>query len=68
MSRTRFAGAAAVVIIAQIRRVAQELVDQIAVGTMELHAIEPGTLGVFSCVAIARRQGAASRPAAVAGR
>jgi hypothetical protein len=39
--------AAAVIVVAQVRRIAQELVDQVAIGGMELHAVEPGELGVL---------------------
>jgi hypothetical protein len=39
--------AAAVIVVAQVGRIAQELVDQVAIGGMELHAVEPG-LGVLA--------------------
>ena len=35
------------IIVAQIGAVAQELVDQIAVGAVQLHPVEPGALRIF---------------------
>lgn len=43
--------AAAVIIVAQVGRLAQELVSQVAVGAVQLHPIEPGRLGVGAALA-----------------
>src|SRR3546814_17888938 len=37
----------AIIVVASIAAVAQKLVDQIAIGAVELHPVEPGPLRIF---------------------
>src|SRR3546814_17791454 len=56
---------AAIVVVAQIAAIAQELVDQIAVGPVQLHAVEAGALPILGGLCII---GADHRDLAALGR